>query len=126
MKYCKAVLFSLFVFISSVSNAAFITTQEAALDLVFSQASFGNRPIDIRFGAATEVVAPDLLNITTNAEVNALFNMHVGPADVVNFFFIDSMSACGFTVNAGIVGCAETPGNDLVGRVEFRCWQFWC
>lgn len=76
-------------------------------------------PIDIRIGLASELVLPDLLDITTDAEVNQLFDMHIGGINVVNFYFIDTISACGGSISSGIVGCGEFFGNDFVVESSF-------
>lgn len=95
------------------SQAAFVTIDEAGMDAVFSQAAFGNTPVDIRVGAVTQIVAPNLLDIDTPAKLNALFGLHVGAQDIVNFYYVDTISECGgFNVN--IIGCGETPGQDFV------------
>lgn len=114
MKILQVLLLVAGFLIASHAKAGFITTNESALDAIFSQASFGLKPIDIRIGAASELVLPDFLDITTNAEVNQLFNFHIGGPNVVNFYFIDTISACGSFMIMGIVGCGETPGNDFV------------
>ena len=44
--------------ISTVTQAAFITIDEAGMDGVFSQGSFGANTVDIRIGATTEIVRP--------------------------------------------------------------------
>ena len=98
----------------NTAQAAFVTLNEPAMDSIFSQASFGSSPIDIRYGAVTEIVAPDLLEITTGAEVSSVFGLHVGAANVVNFYFIDTLSFCGGVFNTGFAGCGELPGNDFV------------
>ena len=95
------------------AQAAYVTLHEAGMDAVFSQAIFGNTPIDIRFGAVTQIVRPDLLDITTDAEITAVFNLHVGAANVVNFYFVDTIDACG-GFNPNIIGCGEFPGQDFV------------
>lgn len=103
----------------SSARAAFITTQEAGLDSVFSQAVFGTNPIDIRIGATTTIFAPDLLDITASGEVTTLFGLHTGGATVVNFYFIDTISACGATNTDAIVGCGSLNGNDFVVESSF-------
>ena len=97
-----------------LAQAAYVTLNESGLDSIFSQASFGGRTIDIRIGALTQLVRPDLLDLSTSAEVSALFGLHVGAANVVNFYFVDTISACGFTVSSSIIGCGEVFGNDFV------------
>ncbi|WP_432463916.1 PEP-CTERM sorting domain-containing protein [Agarivorans sp. QJM3NY_33] len=100
-------------------HAAFITTKEAQLDAIYSQANFGSKIIDIRIGTATELVYPEFLDITASSEVNQLFSLHQGPANVVNFYFIDTISACGSFTSASIVGCGEYRGNDFVVESTF-------
>jgi len=109
---------------ASHAKAGFITDNESALDAIFSQVSFGLMPIDIRIGTASELVAPNLQDITTAAEVNLLFGMHVGAANIVNFYFIDTISACGISTGSGIVGCGETPGNNFVVESLFAAGGF--
>ena len=96
------------------AQAAFVTLHEAGMDGVFSQATFGNNRIDIRYGAVTQIVAPTLLDITSDAEIAAVFGLHVGAANVVNFYFVDTLSACGGQINANFIGCGEKPGQDFV------------
>jgi len=123
MKTIKILILTVSLLITSLTQAALITTNEAALDSIFSQANFGNMPIDIRIGATTELVFPSLLDITTDAEINSLFGMHVGAATVVNFYFVDTVDACGgFNVN--IVGCGELSGNDFVVESAFAAGGF--
>ena len=99
--------------IAPLSQAAYVTINEAGMDAVYSQVSFGNTPVDIRIGATTTIVNAGLLDIDTPAKLNSLFGSHVGAQDVVNFYFVDTISECGgFNVN--IIGCGETPGNDFV------------
>ena len=42
----------------------------------------------------------------------------------VNFYFIDTISACGGTISASIVGCGEFPGNDFVVESSFAAGSF--
>lgn len=114
----KALVATAALLAASVTQAAFVTIDEAGMDTVFSQASFANRPIDIRIGAVTQIVNPSLLDINTPARLNALFGLHVGAANIVNFYFVDTIDECGgFNVN--IVGCGEFPGNDFVVESSF-------
>ncbi len=95
------------------AQAAFVTLPETRMDAIFSQASFGNRTVDIRFGPVTTIVAPTLLEITSDAEISEIFGLHSGGDNVVNFYFVDTVDACsGF--NTSIIGCGEFPGNDFV------------
>lgn len=99
--------------VAPLSQAAFVTINDAAMDAVFSQASFQGNNIDIRIGAVTNIVQPDLLDISTPSRLTSLFNLHVGPANVVNFYYVDTISECG-GFNPNIIGCGETPGQDFV------------
>jgi len=123
MKMIKPLMLIASLLIASHSQAGFITTQEAALDSIFSQTSFGSMPIDIRIGAATEIVFPSLLDISSDAEISQIFGMHVGSANIVNFYFVDTISACG-GFNPAIVGCGELPGNDFVVESSFAAGGF--
>lgn len=95
------------------AQAAYVTLNQAGMSSIFSQASFGNTTVDIRYGAVTQLVRPDLLTITTDTQVSTLFGLHSGAANVVNFYFVDTLDSCGgFNVN--YIGCGEYPGNDFV------------
>lgn len=110
-------------FAGTAAQAAFVTIDEVGVNEIFSQESFGDTPIEIIFNEVVELVAPDLLDITTDAEVNALFSMHIDPANEASFFFVDTIDACGgFDVN--IVGCGETPGNDFMVESDFADSRF--
>ena len=124
MKMIKILILTASLLVTPLSQAGFITTNESALDSIFSQSSFGNLPIDIRIGTATEIVFQSLLDITSSAEISQLFGLHVGLANIVNFYFVDTISACGSSTGAGIVGCGETPGNDFVIESSFAASGF--
>ncbi len=119
MNILKILLITAIMLASYQAKAGFITTNESDLDSIFSQSSFGSMPIDIRIGLASELVLPDFLDITTDAEVNQLFDMHIGGVNVVNFYFIDTISACGGLINVNYVGCGEYFGNDFVVESSF-------
>ncbi|RIX47583.1 MAG: PEP-CTERM sorting domain-containing protein [Rhodocyclales bacterium GT-UBC] len=107
--------FALVVFwFSSLANAAYVTIDEVGMDAIFSQASFGNSKVDIRIGAQTQLVFPDLLDISSDAEISSLFAKHVGSQTVVNFYFVDTISACGGSINVNFIGCGEVVGQDFV------------
>jgi hypothetical protein len=124
LKILQVLLLVASLLATSHAKAGFITDNESALDAIFSQATFGLMPIDIRIGAASELVFPSLLDITTDAEVNQLFSFHIGGPSVVNFYFINTISACGSSISTGIVGCGETPGNDFVVESSFAAGGF--
>ncbi|RKF20336.1 PEP-CTERM sorting domain-containing protein [Alginatibacterium sediminis] len=116
-------LTSSLLFFSLNANSAFITIDEAAFDAVFSQNSFGTNPVDIRIGKASEMVFPDLLNIDSFNKIDQLFAQHLGPANAVSLFFVDTVNWCGYT-NYRFVGCGERFGNDyVVESIEAAGWR---
>jgi len=121
--FIKRVLFCA-LWLVAPAQAAFITSNEAELDAIYSQANFGERPIDIRIGSATELVFPELLDISSDAEISQIFSQHVGPANVVNFYFVDSISACGGQISSSIVGCGEYFGNDFVVESSYAAGPY--
>jgi hypothetical protein len=103
-------------------QAASVVIDEAGMNAIFSQASFGTTPISIRFNPAQEIVAPQLLNINTVADLQAVYNLAPSPAPTVNALFVDRIDACGEieTANNGFfAGCAQLPGNILVEASDF-------
>lgn len=104
--------------VAPMAQASFVTIDEASLDAIYSQASFGANKVDIRIGLVSIFTRPDLLNITADSQIVTLFNLHVGGANVVNFYFVDTIDSCGI-FNVNIIGCGETPGNDFVVESAF-------
>ena len=128
----SSVILFAFLVVATPSRAAFVTTNEAGIDAVFSQASFGGSTVDIRFNTAATIVRPDLLSIDTDSELFDLFsdgpNGPYFPGNqlhdpTVNMFFVDSINSCG-VINPSIVGCALTPGKDLVVESVFAAGAF--
>ena len=110
-------------FSGTATQAAFVTIDVEGLNEIYSQDSFGDTPLTIIFNEVTELVAPNLLDITTDAEVLELYDLHQGPENIVNFFFVDTIDSCdGFNVN--IVGCGEVGGNDFAVESEFADSEF--
>ena len=101
--------------VPSSVKAASITLDEVALDAIFSQASFGSVPVDIRILPFQFVVNPALLDIETSSEMFAqLLPLTPNASPVVNAYFVDSMSdtACGGVV-VNLWGCAQIGGNNF-------------
>ena len=116
MKLIKALLATAALLVAPFTHAAFVTLP--SLDAIFSQASFGNNTIQVRYGAVTSIARPDLLDIQTDAQIDTLFALHVGAQNIVNFYFVDTIDSCsGF--NVLIIGCGETPGQDFVVESAF-------
>ena len=102
-----------FLIAPATCPAALITTNELGMDGIFSQTSFGNETVDIRFNAPITVVNPSLLTIDTEAKLLTLLAVASAPTPTVNMYFVDALDWCGVH-NASIVGCATLPGNDVI------------
>ena len=106
------------------AKASSITNHEAGMDAIFSQASFGATPIDIRWLAPQHLVFASLLDITADAELDQLFSFHntLAAVDTAVLYFVDTVDSCGGP-NTGFVGCAENAsfnsGNDFVVESVF-------
>jgi hypothetical protein len=109
---------------SVTSEPAFITTQEAGLDAVFSQASFGANPIDIIVEATLELVNANFLNLETPAETNSLLGIDLAPSPTINIYYVDTVTGCGSQTNVNIVGCGQINGNNQVIESSFLAGGF--
>jgi|GEM_PF-723637 len=107
-----------------LTSPAVVTTQESAIDAIFSQASFGGNNVDVIFEPAVELVNASLLDLTTSAETNSLLAMTFAPATTIHVFYVDTIDACGATVATGIVGCGQVGGNRLVVESNFAAGGF--
>jgi len=107
------IMATLAILLSSTSaQAGFITIDPAGINAIYSQPSFGNTPISIRFDPALQIVAPQLLVINTPADEQALLNLAPDPAPTVDAFFVDQINICGQT-EIEHFGCAQLPGHIL-------------
>ncbi len=110
---------SICVMVGGPARAATVTTQEAALDSIFMQASFGSTPIDIQFNPTIVHNDPTLLNITTDEQLTSLFGLNlVADPNVINMFFVDTLDYCN-EFNIAIVGCAQINARDQVVESSF-------
>ena len=109
---------------SPIAEAANVVIDEAGMNALFSQASFGNTPISIRFNPAKQIVAPDLLVIDNLTELKALYDLATHPAPTVTAFFVDQLNVCGAAevdVNGTWHGCAQLPGHITPSiRLDYR------
>ena len=112
----RKVLATMLIGGAGVASAGYVTFDEAAMDTIFSQASFGLFDVDIRFNAPLSVVAPTLLDINSDAEFNgngvslsSLANTLGVPNFTVSIFFVDKISHCG-DPGSNIIGCGSEPG----------------
>ena len=79
---------------SAIGQAASVVIDEAGMNAIFSQASFGDTPISIRFNPSRQIVAPELLVIDSVAELQALYSLATDPAPTVTAFFVDELDVC--------------------------------
>lgn len=99
----------------AAAQAAFVTTNQADMNTIFSQASFGPNTIDVRFQPTISIANPALLNITTLADLNALFSLMPVPAPGINMYFVDTVTVCSVpSPSPTIDGCATINGNSMV------------
>ena len=91
------------------ADAAVITTQEAGLDAIFSQAAFADDPIDIRFTPSTTIVAPDLIAIDSPEDFEQLWLAAPNPVTNVNLYYVDEINWCG-ELGDNIAGCGTRGG----------------
>lgn len=106
---------------ASSAEAAVITTNELALDGIFSQPSFQlpvTTPVDIRFNPSLTVSNPTLTDITTGPQLTTLFGLNLTPPLVLSMFFVDTLDFCG-GFNVSIIGCAQTNGPNSVVESAF-------
>ncbi len=95
---------------SGIAHAGAITIDEEGLNAIFSQESFGDTPISIRFNPPQMIYAPQFLVINTIEDYQGLYSLVPDPAPTVAVFFVDALNFCGVTVDE-FYGCAELPGN---------------
>lgn len=99
---------------SAMAADGYVTTNEAKLDTIFSQAGFAAADkIDIRFNRETSIIDAALTTIDDAADwtkLNGLAGNLASP--MVNMYFVDKILWCG-DPSLTTIGCAKTPGNVL-------------
>lgn len=109
------------------ASAAVVTTQEAGVDLIFRQDSFGSSPIDIRFGEVVTIADSGLLSFDSEADYFSLFDYAretVGDLNSqLNVFYTDQISWCGGDIPAA-VGCGAVDGAVLIVESDFAAGAF--
>ncbi len=98
----------------AIAKAGAITIDEAGVNAIFSQESFGDTPVSIRFNPPQTIVAPQYLVINTLADLQGLYSLVPNPAPTVVVFFVDTIDACGtvdVSADGRYFGCAQLPGN---------------
>jgi hypothetical protein len=102
---------------SAIGEAASIMIDEAGINAIFSQPSFEDTPISIRFNPPRQIVAPELLVIDSLTKLQALYSLAPDPAPTVIAFFVDQLDVCTtveVNVNGAYNGCAQLPGRFFV------------
>nr|WP_316641547.1 zinc-dependent metalloprotease family protein [uncultured Roseateles sp.] len=109
---CAAALFTLQA--GAMAADGYVTTNEAKLDAIFSQAGFAAADkIDIRFNRETSIVDATLTTIDDSADWTKLTGLAGNRASpTVNMYFVDKILWCG-VASLTTIGCAKTPGNVL-------------
>ena len=125
-------------------QAATVTTNEVALDAIFSQASFDPNapnsiaPIDIRFLPTLRLDRPRFTTVDSSSvivdgndlgtEVAYLLQqpfVQFSATDRIYMLFVDSITACdGGGNNPNIVGCALINGNRILVQSDFASGAF--
>lgn len=102
---------------AGAASAGYVTFDEGAMDTIFSQDSFGQYGIDIRFNTSLWVVEPSLLDIDSSGEfsdnglsLGSLSSTLGLPDFTVAIFFVDRISFCG-RAGSNIIGCGSSPGS---------------
>lgn len=98
---------------SAGAMAGFITLNEAGMDSIFSQPSFGSQTLDIRFNAPMTLVKPSLLGLDSWWEMDELRSLAAPGSKTVSMFFADSINWCGEN-GPSFVGCADLGGRIMV------------
>jgi hypothetical protein len=91
------------------AQAGYITTNEAGMDAIYSQSSFGSDTVDIRFDAPRTIFSLDLATIDAG-DFGLLQGKIINPYPVVSMFFVDSVNDCGGSGGA-FIGCSSLTGN---------------
>ncbi len=114
----RVILAALAILLSSaIGQAASVVIDEAGMNAIFSQDSFGDTPVSIRFNPSRQIVAPELLVIDSVAKLQALYSLATDPAPTVTAFFVDELDVCvgvEVDVNGEYSGCAQLPGRIMV------------
>lgn len=92
------------------AQAAFVTTNEAGMDAIFSQSTFDGRSIDIRFNATVDVHNSALLVIDSEAEFDVTFRPSSTKA--IAMYFVDDIQWCGGPTSSTI-GCGWIGANGI-------------
>ena len=111
-----AMTFAILVLSPAIAEAGFITIDPAGMNSI-SQSSFDGTPIEIRFNPSITIVDSNLLDIDDPGDLAALVALAPDPAPVVDAFFVNQISSCGFETDT-FAGCAQLPGHVLIEDSE--------
>ncbi len=104
---------------ASPAAAGFVTINAAELTTVYSQASFGDTPIQIRVKQPVTIDAPSLLSIDSEQQLRQVFGLAGNDSPTVNVFFVDQINECGGTSLHEAIGCGDEPGNNIAVESDF-------
>ena len=93
------------------AQASTVTLFDAEVDAIFSQASFGATPIDIRYSPIQTLVRPDLASIDSSTDWSNLINL-TNSVPSVSAYYVSSINWCG-TYQVDYIGCAQVGGHDF-------------
>jgi PEP-CTERM motif len=101
---------SLLLLTPVASVAGYVTTNEAGVDAIYSQAGFDGNGVDIFFDVPLVLNRPDLLVLDSAAKLNALRDATTSlKRPTINMYFVDTITFCGF--DDSFSGCASLGGN---------------
>lgn len=100
------------------SHATIVTTNEAVMDQIYSQTSFGTQPIDIRFNATQVIDDASLLHIDSQGKLDHLFMLDASTDKQLSVFFVDGITFCAGSSHL-VIGCGQIGGKDFAVDASF-------
>jgi len=110
---CLAVACAILL-LPAIAHAGYVTIDQAGVNAIFSQESFGDTPVSIRFNPTETIVAPQYLVINTLQDLQGLYSLVPDPFPTIAAFFVDTIWACSNVdtlASGAFYGCAQLPGN---------------
>ncbi len=108
----------------SAASAAVVTINEPELDAIYAQAVFGTSPIDIRINGVTEIVQPDLTDISSEADLEGLLALANPAGPAINLAFVDTLDYCEGSFNPSYAGCAFVGAAGVVVESDVAAGAF--
>jgi len=105
------------------AGAVTVTIDETALDAVYSQASFGADPIDVRIASVRTVQSPHLARVVDATLEAAIFDLAATFSPGIGVVFVESIDWCsGYDEN--VAGCAMRSAPGLFVESDFAAGPF--